>query len=261
MKLNIFIDGTWLFNVCTPGGVLASKTISPTYKFPLDFSRLNDAILYHLNINGKSCGQLGELVLSTSIFNIPIDIDSWPSVHAGMTSTDVNKVKRAVSYRSDFANKALSAGYTPNTIYRPQLKPYHLSNIINDEHQEKQVDSTVVALLVKSAIVASYEESDEFHAVITGDSDVIPAIQAAYPQYSKNFLVITTRPDNLHHNWRQSAFSLSNVVTEVPVMYLQDYAEKIMEGNFVYTCDNCHKVFANRYVKPSITAYCSNCRT
>lgn len=260
MKLNIFIDGTWLFNVCNPGGVLASKTIFPASKFDINFNKLNQAILRHLNNNKISCSDFGELILSTSIFDIPPDIDMWPTIHPGMTIKHVGKVKRTVSYRTDFSNKALSAGYNPNTIYKPQLKPYHLYNIINDEHQEKQVDATVVALLVKSAIVSSYEKRDEFHAVITGDSDIIPAIQAAYPQFTKNVLVVTTRPDNIRQDWRQSSFSLSNVTTEVPVLYLQDIVNEIMAGNFVYTCENCNKVFSNRNPKRSITAYCPLCR-
>ena len=57
-----------------------------------------------------------------------------------------------------------------------------LLNLLHPDlrYQEKQVDTTVVALLVRDAI----EHPDDCFALVAGDADILPAIQVAYPNYT-----------------------------------------------------------------------------
>lgn len=120
------------------------------------------------------------------------------------------------------------------------MKGWILEKLRLKRYQEKQVDATVVALLVRSAIVSP----DDVHVVITGDADVLPAIKVAYPEYSRNVMVATTHPDELKAENRQTAFSLSHFDFDIPPFYLQDHAANILGGAHVYACAHCHKAFA-----------------
>ena len=84
-------------------------------------------------------------------------------------------------------------------------------------YREKQVDSTVVALLVKSAIT----HPQDYHALVTGDADMIPAITTAFPEYTKNILVVSTHPDELDPKHRQSSFSYLDFSFDLPPFFLQ----------------------------------------
>jgi hypothetical protein len=96
MKLNVFIDGSWLFKICNPEGVLASKTESFTKSFQLSFEKLGQALLKHIQEVEPKCDQINEQYLSTSIFELPSDFDDWPNRYEGITSSDVESNKRNV---------------------------------------------------------------------------------------------------------------------------------------------------------------------
>lgn len=258
-SLNVFIDGSWLFRVVASGGSLANATDTPQTRFCLDFAKLTNALLRHLRDNGKSCETPGELVISTSIFNIPTDIDSWPNRFAGITSTDVEKVKRNVFSRDQFVREAAAGGYSDKAVFRPPLREWTLRKLAQYEYQEKQVDTTVVALLVRSAIT----RSNDFHTVITGDSDILPAVSTAYPEFTRNVFVTTTHPDELNASHRQTAYSLIDFTFEIPPFYMQNKgnAEKLLKGDFVYRCEECGKIFALPKPVPSRQRpRCFNCR-
>lgn len=122
------------------------------------------------------------------------------------------------------------------------MKGWILKRLREETYQEKQVDPTVVALLVRSAIT----QPDDFHVVITGDADMLPAIKVAYPKYSENVFIATTHPDELKAEHRQTSFSYSNLEFKIPPLYLQDNVASIMRGDHVYTCAHCHKAFARQ---------------
>jgi len=127
------------------------------------------------------------------------------------------------------------------------LKGWMLENIKEHRFQEKQVDTTVVALLVKYAITSP----DDVHAIITGDSDILPAIKVAYPEYSKNVFVVTIHPDQLTSESRQTSFTLTDFDYDIPPFYLEKNAEKILKGDYVYSCAHCSRIFSRTKAIPS----------
>lgn len=251
-QLNIFIDGSWLYKACSPGLVLASKTENSDQGVRLDFSRFNRALLAHVQEVDAACSDIGDRFLSTSLFSLPEDFDSWPEQYDFVLPEQVEKTKRSLFARGKFVQAALDAGYSEEAIYRPMIKTWILEKLAQNRYQEKQVDATVVALLVRSAIT----RPNDYHCVITGDSDILPAIKVAYPQYSKNVFVATTHPDELRAEHRQTAFSLGSFEFEIPAFYLQDHLANLIQGEHVYTCAHCHAVFARARPIPARARPC-----
>lgn len=238
-KLNVFIDGSWLFKACAPEKALAARTEWSEKTFPLDFARLDQALLAHARAATPACNLLGDRFISTSIFTLLDNFDAWPDEFDGVTADDISRTRQGVVARQRFVDSAIAVGYSDRAVYRPKMKGWILENLRARRYQEKQVDATVVALLVRSAITGP----DDVHVVITGDADVLPAIKGAYPEYSKNVFIATTHPDELIAERRQTSFSLSNFDFAIDPYYLQDHAEQIAKGEYVYTCAHCHKVF------------------
>jgi hypothetical protein len=120
--------------------------------------------------------------------------------------------------------------------------------------QEKQVDATVVALLVRSAIT----NAGDYHVIITGDADVLPAIKVAYPKYSENVFVATTHPDQLQAESRQTSFALADFDYRIPPYFLDEYVKSFLDGAYVYACGHCGKVFARPSPVPARSRPCCN---
>ena len=87
--MNVFIDGSWLFRQCGPSGSLAYATDRPSNRFPLDFNRLNEELLRHVESQGHHCDGLGELVFAISILSLPSDIDDWPNRYPGIRPENI----------------------------------------------------------------------------------------------------------------------------------------------------------------------------
>ncbi|WP_016948715.1 NYN domain-containing protein [Anabaena sp. PCC 7108] len=246
-KLHIFIDGTWLFKVCSPDAALASATDRPTYTFSIDWHKFDAAIKQHIEQQSGHNLDLGERVLATSIFTLPGNFDDWSNLFPAITSNRVNKTKRVVYAKDRFVQAALDAGYSDIAIFRPEIKDWIIPKLEDRSYQEKQVDTTVVALLVKSAIT----QPDDYHAVVTGDADMIPAIKTAYPEYTENILIVSTHPDELNALHRQSSFSYFDFKFDLEPFYLKQNADKIIAGNNTYKCVECSKVFTTNNKVPS----------
>ena len=253
-QLNIFIDGSWLFKACAAEKALAANTEWAEKAFQLDFDKLNAELLIHAKASMSECASLGERYISTSIFKLPDDFDAWPNEFPNITEANISQTKRGVAARQNLVNKAVAAGYSDSAVYHPPIKGWILEKLQDRRggYQEKQVDATVVALLVRSAIT----RPDDVHVVITGDADILPAIKVAYPTYSKNVFIATTHPDELLAERRQTSFSLSNFEFEIDPYYLQDHVPAIMQGNHVYQCSHCHKAFARPHAIPSKARAC-----
>jgi hypothetical protein len=254
-KLNIFIDGTWLFRVCQADGVLANKTEYNTQSFKLDFSALSNSLLNHLEKLGRSA-EIGDRYIATSIFTLPSEINDWPSQNSDITSADIERVARGANARNFLVQNAVQAGYLEDAVYRPRLRPFMIEKLKNRTFQEKQVDASVIALLVRSAIT----KPDDFHAFVTGDSDMLPAIKIAYPEYSRNVILVTTHPDELRADHRQTSFSYTDFEFDITPYFLQDNVLDIIHGQNTYECGNCRKVFVrNKPVPKGKRPYCTNC--
>lgn len=251
-RLNIFVDGSWLFKACAPEKALAASTEWPQKFFSLAFDRMDAALLAHAKAARPGCTALGDRYLATSIFALPEDFDTWPAEFHGLTADDILRTRNGVLARERFAASALAVGYSDAAIYRPRMKGWILEKLIARRYQEKQVDATVVALLVRAAITSP----QDVHVVITGDADVLPAVRVAYPEYSKNVFVATTHPDELLAERRQTSFSLSNFAFDIAPFYLQDHTAAVMGGDYVYTCAHCHKAFARSKPIPTKARPC-----
>lgn len=255
-KLNIIIDGTWLFRACGGGKVLSGKTEKPDSTFSLNFDKLNNAILTHLKDSGVTCDGFRNLYISTSIFDIPADIRSWTNDDHEITIQQIEQLERGSHARKKFIDNAIAAGYSDSAIFYPKVKRWTLKSLTDNRYQEKQVDASVVALLVRSAV----ENQTDYHAIITGDADILPAIKVAYPEYTSNVVIVTTHPDELSAEHRQSSFSLNNFNFAIEPFYIQDYVENIIHGNNVYKCSECNKVFVKpKPIAKSSRPYCTNC--
>lgn len=237
-RLNVYIDGTWLFNQCGAGKSLPNATEAPAQRFSLDFSKLNHALLEHVQKQDRNCIEIGEAYFVTSIFTLPSDLDTWPSL-GRFTQENIDRIKKSAFAREAFVRSAVDGGYKGDAIFRPLLQDFMLQKVIDNKYQEKQVDTAVVALLVRAAIT----QPGNYHVVITGDSDILPAIKVAYPEYTDNVVVATTHPDELKAQHRQTSFSLLDFSFSIPAFFLQDNAEKIISGTWVYRCAECGKVF------------------
>src|SRR5262249_24911061 len=168
--LNVFIDGTWLLHQCGAGASLANATDQPSNRFALDFARLNAALVRHVCSSGGGCDGTGDAYLSTSIFALPPGFEEWPDRFEDITDEQIERTKRAVRLREDFVARAETAGYRTDTVYRPPIRDYIIRKLADMTYHEKQVDTSVVALLVRAAIT----RPGDYHAVITGDSDILP---------------------------------------------------------------------------------------
>lgn len=255
-QLHIFIDGTWLFRVCQPEGTLSSKTENSDRSFSLNFNNLNTALLNHVKKSDGNCDSLGDRFFVTSIFDIPENVDSWPTENPDIVESDLERIKRGAYARNLVAQNALNAGYSEDAVFRPKLKHYMIQKLKDRTFQEKQVDASVVALLVRSAIT----KSNDYHLLITGDSDIIPAIKVAYPEYSKNVVIATTHPDELRAEHRQTSFTFNTMDFSLPPFYLQDHVKEIIHGDNVYECSQCHTIFVRpRPIPERSRPYCSEC--
>ena len=257
--LNVFIDGSWLFRQCAPNGSLAFATDRPSDRFPLDFGRLNQELVRHVQSQGHNCDGLGELVFAASIFSLPQDINNWPAKYPGIRPENIDIICKSVWAREAFLGEANRGGYSDDAVLRPALQEWTLRKLIDGRYQEKQVDSLVVALLVRAAIT----RPTDFHALITGDADLLPAIRVAHAGFTKNIFVATTHPDELDARHRQTSYSLVEFGLQISPYFMQNKgnAERIIEGAFPYRCEECGHVFVqDRAISRSERPRCSRCR-
>lgn len=246
-RLHLFIDGSWLFKACAPERALAGRLEYPDRAFRLSFDRLCSALLGHIASTDPGCTEIGERFLSTSIFTLPDDIDAWPTERDDVASSDIERLRNSVTARTAFADASVAAGFDPTAIYHPRLRGWMLERLKQGRYQEKQVDATVVALLVRSAIT----NTGDYHAIITGDADVLPAIRVAYPAYSENVFVATTHPDQLSRESRQTSFALADFEYRILPYFLDEHVDQFLDSANVYVCAHCNKVFGRSNPIPS----------
>jgi len=270
-KLHVYIDGTWLFKV-VEGNVFDRFLVEPRF-FNIDFNKLNSLMLKHISAQHPECTELGNLYFVTSLFNLPADFDSWVGkkithLYGGQSievkQHNIDATKRNIADRTDFANAAIAAGYDPSCIFHIDFQEWMLLNLLHPElrYQEKQVDTTVVALLVRDAI----EHPEDCFALVAGDADILPAIQVAYPNYTQNVFPVLTSPNERDGRNRQTSFKYSQYNFQINTLVLQSHVGEIMAGN-VYQCTECHKYFTTlkpidpqKIASGAILPRCKNCR-
>lgn len=239
-KLNVFVDGSWLFKVCKGGSSLSKGTDSPTYPFPFSFSGFITGLIDYIKTQtGETDIEPGKLIFCTSLFDLPHDFDDWSNQIPEILPDQVELSKRVVYAKTGFQDKALSAGFSEEAIFHVKMKPWIMKALNEESYQEKQVDTTIVALLVKSA----FENPDDYHTVVSGDADMLPALRVAYPDYTKNVVIATTHPDELNSEHKHSSYSYFDYKCDIDPYYFQLNLEQILEGNYKYRCHECGKLF------------------
>lgn len=254
-QLNIFIDGSWLYKTCNPQGVLAAKTDRPNYPFVIDFEKLNKTLLRHVRKN-TYCHSIGSLYYATSIFRLPEQITDLGDL--GSDSKKLFKgLERNIHGREKVADDALAAGYSKELIFRPSIRAYHIENIIKGDHQEKLVDTAIAALSVRRA----YTNPSDINLIISGDADVLMAIKIAHPKFLKRVCIAATHNDEMNENYQKMSYSFQKLKFKIDPFYLQDNIIDIIQGENVYSCFNCRKVFTTiKPIPPLTVPYCSQCR-
>lgn len=249
-KLHIYIDGTWLFKVVE--GHVFDRFLYRPDSFELDFNKLNQLMLKHVAKQHPECAEIGNCYFVTSIFELPVDFDSWEGKRIEnifteksitVSSNNISTTKKVIAEREEFAKSAIQAGYDEKCLFKVPLQEWMLLNLLHPKlkYQEKQVDTTVVALLVRDAI----EHPDDCFALVAGDADILPAIRVAYPSYTKNVFPVLTSPDEREGRNRQTSFKYSQHEFEIDTLILQNHVGEIMKGNYVHQCTDCHKYFVN----------------
>lgn len=270
-KLHVFIDGTWLFKV-VDGSVFDRFLVYPN-QFTVNFNKLNALMLSHVSKQHPECTEIGACYFVTSLFDLPADFDNWVGKrithpYSGQSVTisqaNIDITKRNVRDRAAFSAAAIRSGYDPSCVFHIPLQEWMLLNLLHPDlrYQEKQVDTTVVALLVRDAI----EHPNDCFALVAGDSDILPAIQVAYPNYTENVFPVLTSPNERDGRNRQTSFKYSQYNFKIDTLVLQNHVGDIMDGN-VYLCTDCHKYFTTRtsidpqkIASGAILPRCSKCR-
>ena len=260
-KVHIFIDGSWFFHVCAPNadGVLARKLAEPR-SFRLDFNKLKSTILEHIQSQLSDCTEIGDCFNVTSIFSFPDDYDSWVGQCVDgheITQADIQKPKNNVRNRTAFVTRSFQAGFKEESVIRPQITQRKLLRYINKQYREKEVDSTVVALIVKYAIT----KHNDYFAVIAGDADIMPALMITCPDYTKNICLVTSHPNELEQRHQLTAQKYLDFNFEIDPLFLQNQVNKIIEGDYVYRCNCCQRLYVQS--TPTSTRqmpYCEICK-
>ena len=271
-KLNIFIDGSWLYRVAE-GEVFDRFLCNPEY-FDIDFKRLNLLLLKEVQKSRPDCHEIGKCYFVTSIFELPANFDSWEgrkiihpqdsNIFVVIEKKYIKSLKDSVANRKKYADGAISAGYDQECILKVDLQDWMLLNYIHPalRYKEKQVDTTLVALFVKEAIL----NKEDCFALVAGDADILPAISVVYPSFTKNIIPVFTSKDEKEYRNKQTSYKYSQFKFGIPAIVLQNFVKDIMKGN-VYQCTDCHRFFTRLSPIPqykldsgSTLPRCDHCR-
>jgi hypothetical protein len=246
-RIHVYIDGTWLFNQCGKDRTL-SQYVESDYFF-IDFNKLNSVIeKYIFQSSGIQPQPGGQHWYYTSIItNIP-DHDIDGNSLDWLKSLSYSKEQTVLAARR--------AGYDTSGVFEVPFKHWMPKQIERKLFQEKMVDTSLVARMVLSSI----QYPQDFHVVVTGDLDMIPAISLVVPQYLEKVVLFTTDPRQWDPNMQQTSKKLTDYNFKYGPFYLDNMVSEIFQGNFVYTCDHptCSIVFARRNEIPvGEKPYCS----
>jgi hypothetical protein len=255
MEYNVYIDGSWLFTQCRREYILANQMEYPDFSFQLDFSKLLillDVQLGHrLDLaSGDTALKRKGLYFYTAIFDVPSEPDpDWG---------DITWIRSGTFARRRFVDSAEDAGFSPEGVQTVPLRAWMVDKLRQRQYQEKMVDTSLVARLVEQAITIP----DRLHVLISGDLDMLPAIQTVVPEYTETVVLATTHPDQYVPGEAQSSFRLSQFGFRHDPIYLDQHVEQLVVGSNVYRCSNrqCNRVFVRQNQVPHLsTPICKPC--
>jgi hypothetical protein len=182
VKYNVYVDGSWLFRQCAAGGVLSRSTTNPNTYFRLDFHKLLLTIEASLiGVAGSKKLRPAGLYLYSAIFELP---DS-PRSELG----DIDFLDSSVYARRKFIEEATAGGFDCAGVHRVKLNRYIVKKTREIKYREKMVDTSVVARFVEQAI----QYPKRIHVLVSGDSDMLPAIELISPTYTES-VALVVRP-------------------------------------------------------------------
>lgn len=119
---------------------------------------------------------------------------------------EVVKLRQLVHSREKFAERAVMAGFKSEGILRRQYKPWMPESIKRKEYQEKKADTSLVARVVEQGI---RRQNQVVHIVVSGDSDMLPAVEMVIPGYSKHVIWVMNDPTSYAPELAQSSSTVS----------------------------------------------------
>lgn len=196
-NIHLFVDGTWLFKTCKPGGFLAKLTATPEQRFKMDFQKFVGFVESELSDVLGSTICCGKKYIASSVFDIAglnPPIDKWPEAYTdeGITPEMIVRFRNNITARTNFIDNAVKFGGFFYDANHESLKPHIVVAIANDDYREKQVDSKVQAELIDCG---KENKLSAYYAVLTGDLDMMPALKKSYPEWSDNVILLTTEPN------------------------------------------------------------------
>jgi hypothetical protein len=223
----------------------------PDTSFRIDFTRLLGAMGKALSeaFDGEAIVP-GNLYFYTAIFSIP----DTPDPEWG----DISFIANSTFARRKFSDSAVQAGFDPGGIFDVPLRAWVVEKLRDRRYQEKMVDTSVVARLVEQAIC----DPERLHVLITGDTDMLPAISTVVPKYTETVILASTHPDQYNPSDAQSSFRLNQFEFRTGPIYLERLAEEMVQGDFVYRCSNplCQRIFTRHAAIPShANPFCKPC--
>src|SRR5438876_11619945 len=84
-----------------------------------------DAVIFY-RVSLAAGTELGQRYISTSIFTLPSDFDSWPDRYDGVLPQHIEQMRRNLHARDRFVKWAIDAGYSDAAVYRPMIKRWIL---------------------------------------------------------------------------------------------------------------------------------------
>ncbi|BCG56761.1 hypothetical protein [Paenibacillus sp. URB8-2] len=244
-KIHIYIDGTWLFNQCGRDRTLSQYVESEN--FYIDFIRLDQAIKDKIELlSGTKVESGGGRWYYTSIIKgIPEnDVD-------GSSLEWMRNRSHAIEQT---VKSAEIAGYDITGAFEVPFKFWMPKQIQSKLFQEKMVDTSVVARMVLS----STQYQDDFHVLISGDLDMMPAISLVVPEYLDKVVLCCTDPAQWDPNLQQTSKRLTDYSFQYGPIYMDEMVGEIMQGH-VYQCQHpkCGIFFSrSRPIPKSQKSYC-----
>jgi hypothetical protein len=249
VRFNVYVDGSWLFHQCSRQGILADHTVTPEANFPLDFTKLVATIGEHFTPATEAAKlKPGELHYFTSLVDL--------SALRGATPVVPEWIERNVAARRSVLERAHAAGFDPTGTFAVPVSESVLARLIAGTYHEKQVDVALAVRLVERAIA----KPQRLHVLVTGDLDMLPALQTISPTYTTSLALVTTHPDQFQRDRGQSSFQLNGFDFVAEPLYLEQVVNRIVEGEYVYTCAKCTKVFVRDTAVAALRSpWCTGC--
>jgi len=253
-KLNIVIDGSQ----CPRMGLVPSSTAAQKNRaIGVNFKALDALLLKHLFKHAGVRAELGERHLVASVFDPPPDFDTWPDNDRALFER--RHTKQNIEVRNRFVQTALDFGYSGDAVYRIPLQKWMLRS---STYHEDHVATTVSALLAGSIT----RSPDDYHCVLTGNTDILAAVTVACPQSLERLFVAVISRGVSFGEHRRTMLSPTQFDFRIPPFFLADltflvaHEGHFVGGNYVFECTRCHEKFARHRPLPGkAPPVCASC--